>query len=223
MKYKVGLIRVMSVTAAQLNAHGRFISHYFPQFDIESFCIGDQPQGVHDDESERLAIPKILKLVQKLCSKKDGILLSCAGDPGLEEAKRLVSVPLVGAGESLAYHAALYGGKLGIIGISESLPKGIKAKLALMGRNYLYRPLKSSPSADLLESRQTEEEFMDVLREFKALGISTLMYACTGIPMLGFMSSLKAEQEFNVINPLFSQGLMLYAYMVSERRMRDEN
>ena len=53
---------------------------------MTSRCIPDQPEGVHDETSETVAIPKIRKLAKEFEKQGvDGVIISCCGDPGLCE------------------------------------------------------------------------------------------------------------------------------------------
>jgi allantoin racemase len=63
--------------------------------------LEEGPDFVETEEHERLAVPDLLRVA------KDGetqgysaIVINCFGDPGLEEAKKLVRIPVVGAGEA---------------------------------------------------------------------------------------------------------------------------
>ena len=51
-KYRVGLIRVLTTDDPQLKQmHGALIEQYFPMLQVESRCIPDQPEGIHDDQT----------------------------------------------------------------------------------------------------------------------------------------------------------------------------
>ena len=54
-RYKVGLIRVLTTEDQELLAlHGRLLEQYFPMLEVESRCIPDQPEGIHDDATMAL-------------------------------------------------------------------------------------------------------------------------------------------------------------------------
>lgn len=59
------------------------------------------PRFIETDEHEKLAVPDLLRVVKN--GEKQGydaMIINCFGNPGLEEAKRLVKMPVVGAGEA---------------------------------------------------------------------------------------------------------------------------
>ena len=122
--YNIGLIRVVSIFEEEfLNTHGKIIEKNFTDIKVESLAIEDQPEGIHDDETEKIAIPKIVNLAKKNFSNKDAIIISCAGDPALEILREEMDVPVIGAGESAALLSKIYGEKVGIVGITKNLPK----------------------------------------------------------------------------------------------------
>jgi len=87
--FNIGLIRVLITNDRELlNFHGNILHNNFP-FEVESNCISDQYTGVHSKETYLKAVPKIIDLAIEMEKKgKDGIIISCAEDPGVVEAKR---------------------------------------------------------------------------------------------------------------------------------------
>ena len=64
--YKVGLIRVLTTGDEELlQLHGKLIESYFPMFQVVSRCIPDQPEGIHDDETFAVGVPKVVNCGRK--------------------------------------------------------------------------------------------------------------------------------------------------------------
>lgn len=106
---QIALIRVLSTNDPRLlNVHGQVVSEAFG-LDVISHAVPDQPEGVHNEESFHSAKSKICALVQSMAHDVDGILISCSSDPGLEEARALVDIPVVGAGSAGAGAALALG------------------------------------------------------------------------------------------------------------------
>ena len=62
-KKEIGLIRVLTTQDKKLlQLHGHLIESYFPSLTVESRCIADQYEGIHDEASQAKALPKVLKL-----------------------------------------------------------------------------------------------------------------------------------------------------------------
>jgi Asp/Glu/hydantoin racemase len=94
----VGLIRVITLTDKNLiDAHAEILFERF-EMNVRTKCIQGQPEGIHDEETEREAIPKIIDVAKEFEKEgADALLISCAADPGVEECRELVSIPVVGA------------------------------------------------------------------------------------------------------------------------------
>lgn len=218
-KFKLGLVRVVTITDNQLlNQHGRLLEHYYPQFTVESRSIEDQPTGIHDDETEALAVPKIIKLVKEW-NDVDAIVISCAGDPAVQELRVELPIPVIGAGEATALLAGNYGKKFGVLGITEEVPR---AYSRAFGENIVgtCRPEGVNSTLDLM----TEEGRKSVVQkalELKALGAEVIALACTGMSTIKIAKELEDICQIPVIDPVMSEGLV--AYFECLRRVRSES
>ncbi len=119
----VGVIRVLTTDDPQLlAAHGRILERDFGLATLNR-CIPDQPQGIYDDESERIAVPKILRLGRELAKEGvDAIVISCAADPGVTDLRRELSIPVIGAGSSVSAVALGLAERIGILNLTEGAP-----------------------------------------------------------------------------------------------------
>ncbi len=95
--YKVGLIRVLTTEEEELlQLNGKLIESYFPMFQVVSRCIPEQPEGIHDDETFAVGVPKVVNLAVELWKEGcQAIIISCAGDPGVPEARQAVPIPVI--------------------------------------------------------------------------------------------------------------------------------
>ena len=128
--YKIGLIRVRTVFDDELRKRvfGRMIEEFFPNVKVISYGIEGQPEGIYDEETTREDIPKILDAIKKLEQEVDAIIMGCCSDPGLEEGRKLVRTPLIGAGAAVAAVALQYGSRVGLLAEND-LPPEIQAHL----------------------------------------------------------------------------------------------
>jgi Asp/Glu/hydantoin racemase len=76
-----------------------------PGVDISYVTTGAGPESIRNAADEEAAAPHVVDTVRRLADACDAIVVDCTGDPGLVEARSLVAVPVVGAGEA-ARHAA---------------------------------------------------------------------------------------------------------------------
>jgi allantoin racemase len=59
------------------------------------------PLSIETAEDEKSAVPDLLRVIKEGEEKgHDAIIINCFGNPGLEEAKKLVKIPVIGAGEA---------------------------------------------------------------------------------------------------------------------------
>ncbi|MDH5449489.1 MAG: aspartate/glutamate racemase family protein [Candidatus Bathyarchaeota archaeon] len=67
--------------------------------DFESLKEG--PLSIETEEDEKSAVPDLLRVIKEGEEKGyDAIIINCFGNPGLEEARKLVKISVIGAGEA---------------------------------------------------------------------------------------------------------------------------
>lgn len=207
--YKIGLIRVISNFDEEfLNSHGRLIESSFSDVEVESRAIENQPNGIHDDETEKLATPKVIELAKKHFPDKDAIIISCAGDPGLEELRKELDVPIIGAGESAALISQIYGNKVGIVGITKDIPKSYKK---LLGDNIIGEPLIKGVdnTLDLLKDDGKDKVLKHCLG-LREQGAEVLVFACTGLSTIKIAPLIENEIGLPVVDCVYAEGVLSY-------------
>lgn len=209
-KSMVGLIRVATVTDKHLlNLHGDMIEEKFP-LKVISRCVENQPKGVYNFESERKAVPKIISIGKKL--EGEGvqvIIVSCAGDPGVDILRRIVKVPVIGAGAACASLASMYGERIGILGITDFPPTPM---VKVLGEKLVAyeKPLKVSTTVDLTKN---ENAIFEAAKHLIDQEIDVLALGCTGYSALNMADKLKEKFKITVIDPVVASGL--YAYYIT--------
>lgn len=207
MKTRIGLIRVLTTEDENLlNAHGRLVESRFPELQVHSRCIDDQPEGIYDEDTSAIAIPKILKLGQEM--EREGvmaIIVSCADDPGVDELRKIVKIPVIGAGRSSACVALCCGGRVGTLGIREIAPRVIKDILGryLVGET---RPEGVKTTLDLL-TNQGRENAHSAVEYLRNKGAEVIALACTGYATIGIARDLERAAGIPVIDAVEAAGL----------------
>lgn len=208
---QIGLIRVVTQEdPVEIHRHGALLEGAFPGFRVLSRCIEDQPKGIYDAESERLAVPKILQLAQTLVEGDgvDALILSCAADPGVEELRRLVPVPVIGAGESVAALARTLGSAVGVLTITEEVPGPIQH---VLGERYraMARVKGTETTLDLREPAILQRALQSGQR-LKEQGCNVIALACTGFSTIGLAPHLQRALSVPVVDPVLACGAALY-------------
>lgn len=204
--FTVGLIRVITLERPEdRDCHGRLIMEYFPQLQVVSRCIPDQPEGVHSEETEALAVPKIVSLSKRLRAEgADMILVSCAADPGVEEI-RAMGIPAAGAGECTAAVAGRYGKKVAVLGITPDAPPAFER---LLGEDLIDASMPEGIASTLdLQTPQGRQSAVRAAARQKKLGAQVIALACTGMATIGLAPALERELQIPVIDPVLCEGL----------------
>jgi len=208
---RIGLIRVLTTNDEEiLQSHGRILMKLFPEWEVLSACISDQPEGIHDGRTKAEALPKIEALALSMTQEDiEGLIISCADDPAVDLLNRKLAIPVVGAGRSAALLAMGLGERVGVIGITDETPKIMKEVL----KGFLVketRPEGVSTTLDLM----TPEGRKSVLKEaalMKGEGVDVIALACTGMSTVSLAPGLRMETGLPVIDPVSAEGFFMWA------------
>jgi allantoin racemase len=202
-----GIIRVLTCDdPTALGAHGRVIEERYSLATV-SRCIPGQPHGIHDEESERRAEPKIVSLARELADEgAEALIISCAADPALDLTREAVDVPVIGAGSAAAAVSLGLGRRVGVIGIRDQAPPAVRA---VLGDHFAgsARPHGVHRTTDLT-APGGREAVVDAASELIASGADTLLLACTGLNTIGIRPLLEERLRVPVVDPVLAAGLM---------------
>jgi len=212
-KIKIGLIRVVSFENKKLiGLHGKLIEEYFPCLQLISRCIKNQPKGIFDEESEKMAIPKVIGLGLQIEKeeKVKAIIVSCAADPGVKELRKLLKIPVIGAGSSVAALSLSYGDKVGTFGITEQAPTIMRE---ILGKHLVAeaRPEAINTTLDLMTDKGKRNTLKSV-KYLKAKGSEVIALACTGYSTVGIAWDLEKEVQIPVLDAVIATGLFVWHF-----------
>jgi allantoin racemase len=219
-KYRIGLIRVLTTDDAELlNLHGRLIEKYFPMFEVTSRCIPDQNEGIHDDETMAIGVPKVVALAKQMYEEGfDAVIISCAGDPGVEEARVAVPIPVVGAGVSTAAICMAYGNHPAALGITAEIPDGYKRVFADRCAGSTRGEGVNSTLDLMTPAGYTATE--NAAREQKSGGADAIALSCTGMATIGIAPTLEKALGIPVLDPVMCEGLMTYFELLRREALK---
>jgi Asp/Glu/hydantoin racemase len=214
MKKRIGCIRVLTTTSPELlNRHGNLIMSWFPCFDVISACIPDQPEGIHDDETERIAVPKVLALAKEMSRNgMDAIVVSCAGDPAVAQAAKELALPVIGAGRAAAAAARALEKPVGVLGITKTVPEAIRAVLG----SWIVADMVPDGVESTLDLMKNEgmEAAVAAGRKLKECGVEVILLACTGMSTIGAAEKLRGALGIPVIDPVRSEAAAAWLAVV---------
>ena len=162
---------------------------------------------MHDEETERQSIPKVVALAEEMYREGfDAVIVSCAGDPGVEEARKLLPIPVVGAGRVWPHFRCSSAKGLQFLVFWMPLPRPIGGCLGIRSC-----PAKKGQGIQSTLDLMTEEGFAKTVekgREQKAAGADVIALSCTGMSTIGIAPSLEEALGIPVMDPVLCEGLM---------------
>ena len=207
-KKEVLVIRVVTMEDPELlQMHGRLIEQYFPMLHTASVCIPDQPTGICSQETKALAVPKILETA-RAHRGADAVVVSCCDDPAVEELRRELDVPVVGAGSSVCAVARSIGKRAGVIGITAYVPDVYRQILG-DGLLWLGRPEHVTCTLDLMTDAGRDAVIRQALA-LKEQGAECIALACTGMSTIRITRTLQEVCGLPVVDPVMAEGLFAY-------------
>lgn len=215
----LGIIRVLTTSdEGVLLEHGDRLKENFG-FSTKTRCIPSQPNGIYDEQSEKIAIPKIVALAKKMAREVeiDALTISCAADPALEEARDAVNVPVLGAGICGAHAACMVGSNVAVIGITDQVPMGIKNELGDKFFSYSFATTLRK-TTDLFQA-DAKEKLLHIAEEAIKAGADVILFACTGFSTIRLKDYLINYLNVPVIDLVDAQGI---AYQLIERKVNYE-
>ncbi|MCX8184559.1 MAG: aspartate/glutamate racemase family protein [Sulfolobales archaeon] len=206
MRHVIGLIRVITIRDEELlNLHGKIVESAFPELRVISRSIEDQPMGIYDRESEEVAKPKIIKLAKEL--EREGVeavIVSCAADPAVRESRKLLRIPVVGAGSAAASLALTYGDRVGVLNLAEETPEVVRD---ILGKHLVAeaKPEGVRNTLDLMTGWGIEAA-RKILEELLKRDVDVILLACTGYSTIGFSRVAERLAGVPVVDPVIAAG-----------------
>lgn len=208
-KFKIGVIRVVTINDEEkMSLHSRLLEKYFPVFKTVSYCIPDQYDGIHDQVTFEKALPKLISLAEQVSGDKDGLIISCAGDPAVRVLKNRLDIPVTGAGLPTAVQSLNFGDRVGVLGIEESAPENYS--LVLGDKMIAYRKPAAVTNTNDLQTETGRQSLLLAARELKESGVEVVALACTGMSTIGIAPMLERSIKLPVIDPVIAEGLYMY-------------
>lgn len=204
---RIGLIRVLTSRDPRLlNIHGQAVRAAFG-VEVVSRAVHDQPEGVHDQLTHDLASPKVMALAADLAPHVDGIMISCSSDPGLEEVRSIVDIPVVGAGSAGAAAALALGSRIGVLALSTEPPHAV-ARVLGGHLHSVQAPDGVTHTQDLLTPSGVYETYLAAERLVDE-GADVILQACTGLTSMGVSRELRRRYGLPVVDAVLAAGSAL--------------
>ena len=105
-----------------------------PGTEISAVAIDKGPASIESVRDEALAIPAVLSRVQAAEAEgMDAVVLDCMADPGLDPARELASIPVIGPAQAAMHLAAMLAHKFSVITVLEQGIPGVHRQIQRYG------------------------------------------------------------------------------------------
>jgi len=175
-----------------------------PDTDLTVTCPDRGPETIESAYDEAYAIPPTLELVKK--ANQDGydaVILACFSDPGLDAAKEISEIPVIGIEEATLHMAAMLGARFSIM---TPRKQRIPSKVEHVHLRGLSHFLASVRSLDLTvaeteaDPAKTKQRLIEVSqRAVEEDGAEVIVMGCAG--MAGYAREIEQTLNIKVLDP----------------------
>ena len=208
-KRVVGIIRVVTIADQELmNRQGRLLESLFPDFTTVTECIPNQPDGIHNEETETMAIPQIIELGKKMAKRVQALIVSFPADPAVEDLRKGLSIPVIEAGSAAVGVGMALGSRIGVLNLNEETPRVISSLLGkmLIGAT---SPEGVRTTLDLM-TPSGKMAAVKAANRLGQMGADVIVMACTGYATISLAPVLRKESKIPIVDPIEAAGLITH-------------
>jgi len=121
------MMKIRAVTPIITESFGPLILEEFgrvarPDTEISNVFLESGPASIESYYDEAVAVPGIIARVRQAEREGvDAVIINCMGDPGLDVAREVVSIPVIGPCEASMHLAAMLGHKFAVVTVLDRL------------------------------------------------------------------------------------------------------
>ncbi len=149
-----------------------------------------------------VAGPATLAALEAARGRYDAAVVACFGDPGVEAAKELLDVPVLGISEAAFHAAALLGRRFGIVSFTAALRPMFEDCLERSGLSARCAGFRMGP-AFAGDPGRVAEERRDLLRDLVRASVEqdgAEVVILAGGPLAGVAAALQAESPVPLVD-----------------------
>jgi allantoin racemase len=178
------------------------------KFEFDVKAVSEGPEAIESVYDESMCIPPLLKLLKNYEKDFDGVIIGCYGDPGIEAAREILNIPVVGPGESSMVFATLLGRRFSVVTVLESVFPIIESVAVRVGVSKKMVSVRDANMRVLELGNDTEKSRRKIeeaaLRAIKEDGVDTIILGCMSEAFLGLDKLLSEKLEIPIVNPVVS-------------------
>jgi allantoin racemase len=167
-------------------------------------CPSKGPDTIESAYDEAYAVPPTLDLVKKANAEGyDAVILACFSDPGLEAAKEISAIPVVGIEEATLHMAAMLGAKFSIMTPRKQRIASKREHVHLRGLTHFLASVRSldlSVAETDAEPAKTKRRLMETAKiAVETDGAEVIIMGCAG--MAGYAAEIEQALNIKVLDP----------------------
>jgi allantoin racemase len=161
------------------------------------------PETIESAYDEAYAIPATLEWVKR--ANQEGyqaIVIACFSDPGLDAAREISTIPVIGIEEASLHFAAMLGARFTVITPRRERIPSRREHVHRRGLDYFLASVRSldlSVAETDAEPEKTKRRVLEVARGAVEDGAEIIILGCAG--MVGYAQEIEAELRIKVIDP----------------------
>ena len=175
-----------------------------PDTHLTVVCPDQGPETIESAYDEAYAVPPTLDLVKKANREGyDAVILACFSDPGLEAAKEISKIPVVGIEESTLHVAAMLGARFSIMTPRKQRIPSRTEHVFARGLGHFLASVRaldlSVADTDQYPEKTKQRVFEAAQKAVEEDGAEVIILGCAG--MAGYASELEARLNIKVLDP----------------------
>ena len=156
-----------------------------PDLKITHSLLDRGPSSIESRFEEALAVPDtVLRAAEAEVNGADAVVIDCMGDPGLHACREVVSIPVLGAGQTAMHLANMLGSQFAFITVLDRLKPMVDDLVVTYGLSEKYASFKAvdipvldiSRDVDSLNAALTEQAIISIESD----GADIIVLGCTG-------------------------------------------
>ncbi len=188
--------------------------HALKETVVEITDLESGPSSIESAYEEYLSVPGTAeRAIQAEKDDFDGVILGCFGDPGLDALRELVSIPVVGPGETAMHVASMLGHRFSIVTVLESVVPSLERLARIVGLDGRLASVRAV-NIPVLELRKNIDFTLARLIEESRSAIEedsadVIVLGCMSMAFMGVSDSMQKSLGIPVINPALASLAVL--------------
>jgi allantoin racemase len=187
-----------------------------PPNTVEVEAVEQGPESIECFYDEYISVPNTIKLVAK--AEREGysaVIIGCFGDPGIEAAREIASIPIVGPGETSLLFASILGHRFSILTVLRNVFPTLERIAEGLGVIKRIASMKEVGMRvlDLADDvEKTKRRLLEIGREaVEEDDADALVLGCMSEAFLKLDKELEKELHVPVVNPVAASVKMAEA------------